>query len=58
MADFVQQLNQLGDQAQEKINQALVWLNAFFKQIDQLELFAVIAIGLGLLLVIAGIIIL
>lgn len=58
MADFVQQLNQAGEQAQEKINQALAWLDTFFKQLDQLELFAVIAIGLGLLLVIAGIIML
>ena len=46
------------DQIQQAFNNAKAWLQNFFKTMDQLELYAVIAIGVGFVMFIVGLILL
>ncbi len=50
--------NKIGKDIQTKINEYLVWLNNFFKTMDQNEMIAVGVFGIGVILLIIGIILL
>jgi hypothetical protein len=58
MADIKQQWNDFSNQIVGYYTQAYTWLETFFKQIDTYEIIAVVAIGVGLIMVIIGFILL
>ena len=49
--------NKIGQQIKDYSDKAQVWLNNFIKTMDDYEKLAVLGIGIGFVLVIAGIII-
>jgi len=49
--------NKMGQQLKESIDKSQVWLNNFLKTMDDYEKLAVLGVGIGFVLIIAGIII-